>query len=533
MSWLCTLTSGLGVAALGFCVGILCANPVGARNIESAIMPGGVIKGHADLEDKCENCHIRFDRDAQPRLCLDCHKAIAADVQSKQGFHGRLKEKNCRECHTDHKGRGARIVALDEKGFDHARTDFMLRGEHVKQTCKACHPTGVKHRKAASECVSCHRKDDKHKGNLGNKCGNCHDENDWKEARFDHAKTKFALRFSHEKLACAKCHIDQRFAKTPRDCLSCHRKDDTHKGLFGARCETCHKESKWDQPTFRHDVDTRYRLLERHREVRCTSCHTGQLYRQKTPTRCFDCHRKDDVHKHSLGDKCESCHSEKSWKGARFDHNRNTRFLLRDRHAAAKCESCHKPSNPHEKLPTRCHGCHAEDDQRKGHKGRYGEKCESCHGEKSFKPSLFLHDRDTRYALRDKHKQVKCDSCHKGPDIHEKLGTKCFTCHERDDLSKGHKGRYGDKCETCHVEKNFKTIVFDHDRDTLYPLSGKHRRPQCESCHKEPLGSAKLDKACLACHKHDDVHLGSFDPRCDQCHVTDDWRKVLKREGTR
>lgn len=496
-------------------------------------MPGSVIKGHADLEAKCENCHVRFDRDAQPRLCLDCHKPIAADVRTKQGFHGRLKEKNCRACHTEHKGRDARIVVLDEKRFDHAKTDFLLRGKHANVPCKDCHQAGTPHRKASSGCVACHRKDDTHKGNLGDKCGNCHDENDWKKARFDHSRTKFDLRDGHEKLACAKCHADQRFAKTPRDCLGCHRKDDAHKGAFGARCETCHKETRWDQPSFRHDTDTRYRLLGKHLEARCASCHTGPLYRQKTPNRCNDCHRKNDVHKLSLGDKCETCHNEKSWKSARFDHNRDTKFALRDKHATAKCETCHKPSSPHAILPTGCNGCHAEDDRKKGHKGRYGEKCESCHNEKSFKPSTFVHDRDTQYLLRGKHKQVKCDSCHKGPSIHDKLGTKCVSCHERDDMERGHKGRYGQKCETCHVEKDFKTINFDHDRDTSYLLTGKHRLAKCDNCHKEPLGSPKFDKRCYGCHKSDDVHFGSYDLRCDQCHVTEDWRKVIKRDGGR
>jgi hypothetical protein len=533
MSWRSTLTSALGAAALAFCLSLAGARAAGAQGIESAIMPGEVIKGHADLEDKCDNCHVRFDPGAQPRLCLDCHKPVAADVRMKQGFHGRLKTGNCRECHTDHKGRNARIVLLDERKFDHARTDFLLRGKHADKPCKDCHQAGMPHRKAPSECVTCHREDDAHKGSLGGKCGNCHDENDWKKARFDHAKTRFPLRFAHLDAACTKCHADQRYANTPRDCLSCHRKDDAHKGSFGARCETCHQEAKWTQTLFRHDVDTRFRLLGKHQDTRCTACHTGPLYRQKTPTRCYDCHRKGDVHKRSLGEKCESCHGEKSWKSARFEHNRDTRFILRDKHATAKCASCHKPASPHEKLPTSCKGCHAEDDQKKGHKGRYGEKCESCHNEKAFKPGTFVHDRDTQYLLRGRHKQVKCDNCHKGPSIHDKLGTRCFTCHERDDLEKGHKGRYGQKCETCHIEKDFKTTTFDHDRDTVYPLVGGHRQAKCDSCHKEPIGSPRFDKRCITCHKDDDVHFGSYDQRCDQCHVTENWRKVIKRDGVR
>lgn len=500
-------------------------------------MPGAVIQGHAKVEEQCARCHVRFERDAQPRLCLDCHKPVAADVRAGRGFHGRIEAKPCRDCHTEHKGRAARIVSLDEKTFDHARSDFRLRGKHAQQPCRDCHDAGAPHRKAPTDCVACHREDDEHRGNLGTKCGNCHDENDWKKARFDHAKTKFALRHAHADLACDKCHVDQRYAKTPRDCLSCHRDDDAHKGAFGARCETCHAEDRWERTTFRHDIDTRFRLLGEHRAARCADCHAGPLYRQKTPTRCHDCHRRDDVHKGGLGPKCESCHQEKTWKTARFDHDRDARFALRDKHASAKCHACHKPAEARAKLPTTCQGCHAEDDQKRGHKGRYGEKCASCHDEKSFKPSTFAHDRDTRYPLRDKHRPVKCDACHKGPSVYDKLDRKCFACHERDDMAKGHKGRYGEKCETCHVEHGFTTLVFEHDRDTSYPLTGKHRTTKCADCHVEPLRLARFlaaparDRICLDCHKDDDVHFGSYNARCDECHVTADWREVIKRPG--
>lgn len=496
-------------------------------------MPGKVIAGHAKLEGQCGNCHVRFDREAQTRLCQDCHKPVAEDVRNKSGFHGRLDEKECRACHTEHKGRNARVVKLDEKAFDHARTDFPLRGKHAKQACKDCHFANVKHRKAASDCFACHRDDDKHKGHLGTKCANCHGEADWKQARFDHGKTRFALRGAHDDLKCDKCHTDLSFARTPMDCLSCHRKDDTHKGIFGGRCQDCHRETKWDQPTFRHDTDTRYRLLDKHRVVPCEKCHGSPGAVKKTPSRCVACHKADDTHKGSLGEKCESCHSEKQWKQARFEHNRDIRFPLRDKHAAAKCESCHKPGATTAKLPGRCNDCHVEDDRKKGHKGRYGEKCESCHNEKAFKPSLFLHDRDTPYPLRDKHRQVKCDDCHKGPSVFDKLANNCFACHERIDMDKGHKGRFGAKCETCHVEKDFVTVRFLHDRDTEFALTGKHRQAKCAACHKEPLGQARGVRRCLDCHKDDDVHFGSFDPRCDQCHVADDWRRIIKRDSVK
>ena len=88
MSWLCTLTRAAVAVAI-----LMAASAATAQNLESAVMPGPVIQGHADLEGACQNCHIRFDRAAQPRLCLDCHKPVAADVRAGTGYHGRIKER--------------------------------------------------------------------------------------------------------------------------------------------------------------------------------------------------------------------------------------------------------------------------------------------------------------------------------------------------------------------------------------------------------------------------------------------------------
>lgn len=96
----------------------LVLSPLWAQNIESVVMPGKLIRGHVDSESDCRLCHVRFDRAAQAGLCLDCHKDIAGDVRDKRGYHGRLRDKQCRACHTDHKGRDADIVVLDENKFD-------------------------------------------------------------------------------------------------------------------------------------------------------------------------------------------------------------------------------------------------------------------------------------------------------------------------------------------------------------------------------------------------------------------------------
>ncbi|MFA5082497.1 MAG: cytochrome c3 family protein, partial [Hydrogenophilaceae bacterium] len=94
-------------------------------------MPGKVIQGHAKYETECRKCHIPFDKAGQSRLCLDCHKEVAADVRGKTGLHGRQAERDCRACHSEHKGRAARIAEFDQDKFDHARTDYPLRGSHA------------------------------------------------------------------------------------------------------------------------------------------------------------------------------------------------------------------------------------------------------------------------------------------------------------------------------------------------------------------------------------------------------------------
>jgi hypothetical protein len=490
---------------------------------ETALMPGEVIQGHAKLEANCEECHVRFDKEAQTRLCSDCHKEVKADIQKHEGFHGRLGGKECRECHTEHKGRDANIAMFDIKTFDHAKTGFPLLGAHQKQDkvkCKSCHEAKKKYREAPSTCNECHRKDDKHKGGLGTDCKSCHNENNWKETKFDHSleKTRFALLGKHAEVKCDKCHADPGHYKgAPHECVACHLKADKHKGQYGKKCETCHVERDWKQIVFNHDLETKFKLLGKHQPVKCLACHKGPLFKEKTPATCVACHRKDDIHKGSLGNKCETCHNEEKWKSARFDHQRDTKFQLLGKHITTKCDACHKPGLK-EKLATTCIGCHKKDDK---HKESFGAKCETCHKENDWKLILFDHTRDTKYALKDKHQTVKCISCHTGQLYQQKLNTDCVSCHKKDDV---HKEQLGKLCVSCHNEKAWKDVRFDHGR-VAFPLLGAHLRVECRKCHLTQLfRDAPAD--CFACHKKDDdaVHKRRLGKKCSACHNARSWK---------
>ncbi len=506
-----------------------------AESVESAVMPGKVIQGHAKYEAECANCHKRFDKGAQTGLCLDCHKEVATDVRSQKGYHGHIKEKECRDCHTEHKGRDAKVAEFDRLRFNHDETDYVLEDKHKPAKCSGCHKPKTKYRDAPSKCDACHIKDDVHKGKLGPDCGNCHDAKDWKKSNFDHEKTKFSLiGGKHADITCKKCHTSKEYTGAPKECIGCHRKDDQdkgHKGRYGAKCETCHNDRGWKEISFNHDKDTHFDLRGKHQPVKCDDCHLpskGDLYKQKLPVTCVSCHRKDDQekgHRGSLGEKCESCHNDKSWKSSNFDHDKDTKYPLKGKHRDAKCETCHKEgvtgSAPRKKLEMTCVGCHRKIDQEKGHKGNYGNKCETCHTEKDWKTLTFDHDKDTKYPLKDKHQKTLCKECHppEKPLYGQKLETACISCHRKDDL---HKNQLGSKCETCHKETNWKDAPYDHAK-AKFILTGSHVKLECKKCHKTPAFH-DASSTCIGCHEKEDTHKKRLGPKCEDCHNTRTWK---------
>jgi len=563
-----------------------------AQTLESVLSPGPVIQGHAKVENECSKCHVRFNRDAQDGRCLDCHKETAADVRAHRGLHGRQKPQPCRECHTDHRGRDAKIAPLDERTFDHDQTDFGLRSAHAdpKLKCSSCHLPGKKFREAPGRCNDCHAKKDVHKGRLGTACADCHSERDWKVPQFDHDKTRFRLRGKHEPLKCAKCHKGDNFKDAPVACIGCHKKDDKHKARYGEKCQSCHHDRDWKTIDFDHDKDTRYALRGRHRATKCDACHTGHLYLDKLQTGCNACHRKDDKHKGTLGAACGDCHSERDWKVGQFDHQK-TRFALRGKHDAIKCEACHK-SAVFKDAPTTCIGCHKKDDK---HKGALGEPCGDCHTERNWKESKFDHAK-TKFPLLQRHAKVKCEACHRDPDYkrtpkdcygcHKKddkhegqVGTKCESCHDASDWKKAnfdharsrfallgghlvvpcrkchetprykdakrdcngcherddvHKRRLGPACEACHNARSWKSWDFNHDRQTKYPLDGAHLKISCYACHRQPVQQkATLPTSCISCHAGEDVHDGAYGNQCEKCHVSSSFKHIRQKLGVR
>src|SRR5579859_7005854 len=205
---------GRGLCAIGIAwmvaMSFMTSRQTHAASVETLLMPGKVTRVHLKQEENCANCHDRSNHRTQSTLCLECHKEIAADLNERHGYHGRMSNAGtgeCKACHTEHRGREADIVQLSRAQFDHHLTDFPLEGAHTGLDCGACHKAREPWRKAPASCVDCHKKDDVHRGQLTASCGDCHTSASWTGGRFDHDKTEFKLNGAHAAVTCDACHI--------------------------------------------------------------------------------------------------------------------------------------------------------------------------------------------------------------------------------------------------------------------------------------------------------------------------------------
>ena len=494
-----------------------------AQNIESLVMPGEVISGHADVESECSSCHKPFNRSEQNSLCLDCHESVADDLEAEAGFHGKqqaVRDVDCSNCHTDHEGRLANIIKLNEAKFDHQFTDFELSGKHAETECIDCHKADEKHSDAPADCHSCHIEDDAHDGNLGTECGDCHTETDWTDVKFDHDATEFPLIGKHREVTCVDCHADQSFQNTPDSCHDCHAEDDVHDGRSGDQCENCHSPTDWTDTSFDHARDTDFALDDSHATLSCGDCHSDDPFGNELETGCVGCHLEDDNHDGHRGTECGDCHNSTEWATPYFRHDTDTDFVLNGAHPTVACADCHIEPIFEASPGTTCASCHLEDDV---HKGKQGERCDSCHSESEWlDPPYFDHDL-TRFPLLGEHGNIECEDCHSTQLFADTAGT-CIDCHEEDNP---HAGRFENNCNACHNPVAWDLWLFDHNSQTEFKLNGAHVDVSCDNCHRSSLTKMKKrGDDCADCHRADDVHDGEFGPDCGRCHSDRSFKEV-------
>jgi hypothetical protein len=195
------------------------------------VAPGTVVPAHASFETNCFACHAPL-RGAVAERCIACHAVAdiglrrttgAAIVRAKAivPFHQGLLSQNCMACHTDH----AAPALTPRNGLPFSHT---LLNVAVRENCTACHtaPATATHRGMTGQCSQCHGQDR------------------WKPATFDHARF-FVLDRDHN-AACTTCHTtgDRR----QYTCYGCHehteaniRAKHVREGIRNfENCVSCH-----------------------------------------------------------------------------------------------------------------------------------------------------------------------------------------------------------------------------------------------------------------------------------------------------
>lgn len=321
---------------------------------------------HEDVA--CNSCHPAQRYEDTPTRCVDCH--VLSDVHA--GRYG----KKCEDCHRESEWK--KIV------FDHDKnTEYPLTGKHRDVACDTCHGGNLFDEDIGTDCVSCHRNDDEHRGQYGKKCDSCHRTAGWDKTKFNHdSETDFPLRGKHSDLLCSACHrgeLEQE--KLGTGCVDCHKDNDVHKGKQGEACANCHNEEGWGQEIrFEHDMSN-FPLIGMHAVVPCEECHLSAVF-EEASLECNDCHADDDVHERNLGPRCEMCHNPNAWTLWEFDHDKQTDFVLDGKHEGLVCKACHtQPVKKKVEQSTSCNACHRDDDI---HEGRFGRFCERCHNTESF-----------------------------------------------------------------------------------------------------------------------------------------------------
>jgi len=335
---------------------------------------------------------------------------------------------------------------------------------------------------------------------------------------------------------CSDCHAP--FSKTlQRDlCLACHDHkavmEDLQAGtgfhgrsetVANVECATCHGEHEGresdivglDMDTFDHGLAD-FVLEGAHTEPVCEDCHeSGKLFRE-APSVCFDCHEKDDSHQGKLGEDCGKCHQETAWQTNTFDHTKDTEYILKGAHEVVECALCHT-NKRYEGIPTECISCHQIDDH---HQGNFGTDCKQCHETEDWKKENFDHEKASEFALKGRHSEIECDSCHRANLFDNPLAKECVSCHLAEDV---HQGTSATDCGACHSTDEWKNAGFDHLKDTDFPLNGAHTDLDCGVCHIGGNLEKELDTGCFSCHQVDDAHQEGLGKDCARCHQEAGW----------
>jgi Zn finger protein HypA/HybF involved in hydrogenase expression len=183
-------------------------------------------------------------------------------------------------------------------------------------------------------------------------CEQCHSPAGWREVKFPHERTGFALDGAHQKTSCGGCHPTGFEAPTGAACQTCHR--DPHAGVLGALCDSCHDSRTW-KTTFSAEAHQRtgFPLTGAHASIPCVECHLDvrdRTFAARATVSCAKCHLADfqrstigsvDHATLGFGTDCVSCHSSGTFRYGTFRAHDRCFVVSEGPHAAVQCTQCH------------------------------------------------------------------------------------------------------------------------------------------------------------------------------------------------
>jgi hypothetical protein len=199
-----------------------------------------------------------------------------------------------------------------------------------------------------------------------------------------------------------------------------------------------------------------------------------------------------------------------------------SRFQLRGAHSAVPCGRCHNPFSSDRSVfhfsTLQCESCHKDPHggQFKVVMGQVG--CIKCHSTQEWKKTTFDHS-TTSFTLVGRHASITCSGCHKpnGKNTivqYKAVSTKCESCHD-DPHAKQFAVRGTTTCAPCHAAVNWTSLVFDHEKQSSFSLTGAHKKVACRSCHKQERINDKLvirfkplPSKCESCHALKEIKNG-------------------------
>ena len=400
---------------------------------------------------QCEKCHASASlvlhaaasADSGARECWSCHDFTASEKRPT----------SCVTCHEEPQGQLPAIAPHDQKKPD--------------EDCGACHRAHEKPTLVATECETCHDK----------------------EQVSGHDKPDIQI------TGCASCHGYHEVAATSSGrCTNCHRQSRAQVSLNATfdggheKCVTCHRQHRFFKTEVLgcrgecHEsvVALSESKVKEHRG--CLGCHDNHDVRASAKESCAECHKKKIVPKHpkdrDSGTACVGCHKPHKGAGAPI---------------AVPCSDCHDNASSdkdlHQTAAQRgpvCKDCHKP--HRFGLKNAGASLCLGCHGSRPFKNAK---------TVRPHAKHSDCVRCHGDKVAHEPAGPRaaCGSCH-KENAAKARKDHK--KCVNCHD-----------------PHSTEQKKP-CGSCHKENAAKARKDhKTCINCHE---PHSTEQKKPCGGCH---------------